>query len=131
MQIRPELTPENTGFWTGGAKGELRITFCDACNHAIHPPELTCPVCLGRDTTPRAVTGNGTIYSFTINRQKWAPDMVVPFALAVVDLDDAPGVRITAKLVGVDVDAVKIGDPVEVLFEQNGDVWIPQFRPRD
>lgn len=130
MRILPELTPENTAFWTGGERGELRITFCEACDRAIHPPELTCPVCLDRKTTLRAVTGTGTIYSFTINRQQWAPDMVVPFALAVVDLDDAPGVRITARLIEVDLDAVAIGDRVEVLFEQCGTIWFPLFRPQ-
>ena len=45
MRPLPELTPENTAFWTGGAQGELIIAFCGDCDHAIHPPQLVCPKC--------------------------------------------------------------------------------------
>ena len=37
MPALPELTPENTAFWTGGERGELRIAFCADCERAIHP----------------------------------------------------------------------------------------------
>lgn len=129
MRIFPELTPENTPFWTGGEKGELRIAHCDACDHAIHPPELVCPVCLSRTVTPRASAGTGTIVSWTVNRQPWAPDMLVPFALAIVELDGEPGVRITARVVDCDIDALAIGDRVAVTFEEEGGIWFPLFRP--
>lgn len=127
-RIHPELTPENTPFWTGGARGELMITHCDACDHAIHPAQVVCPKCLS-STSPRAAIGTGTIVARTINRQQWSADMAVPFALAVVELDDEPGVRITARVVDVDVEAVRIGDRLQVAFEQDGDIWFPMFRP--
>lgn len=127
-RIRPEMTPENTPFWTGGARGELMITHCDACDHAIHPAQVVCPKCLS-STTPRAATGTGTIIARTVNRQQWSADMVVPFALAVVELDGEPGVRITARVVDVDVEAVRIGDRLQVAFEQDGEIWFPMFRP--
>ena len=31
----PELTAENTAFWTGGERGELMIALCDACGKAV------------------------------------------------------------------------------------------------
>src|SRR3546814_7412681 len=37
MRPLPELTTENTAFWTVGAQGRLMIAFCGACRHAIHP----------------------------------------------------------------------------------------------
>src|SRR5882762_10001192 len=67
MRLLPELTTENTPFWTGGARGELMIMHCEQCDHAIHPPELVCPICLSRTVAPRAAKGTGSIYSVTVN----------------------------------------------------------------
>jgi hypothetical protein len=131
IRILPELTPENTPFWTGGERGELMIAHCDACDHAIHPPELICPKCLSRSVTPRAAAGTGVIHSYTINHQAWLPNLPVPYALAVVDLDGEPGVRLTAQLLDVDPDSVAIGQKVRVSFVQAEDVWIPQFQRVD
>lgn len=78
MALLPELTPENTAFWTGGERGELMIAHGDACDHAIHPPQLICPICRGRSVTARPPKGTGRIYSYTINCQKWLPDLAVP-----------------------------------------------------
>ena len=124
----PEITEENAAFWSGGARGELLIVHCDACDHAIHPPQLLCPRCLSRQVTPRSARGTGIIYSFTINYQPWMPGLAVPYVLVVVDLDGEPGVRLTAELVDVDPSSVAIGQPVTVGFVADRDCWIPQFR---
>lgn len=129
MRTLPTITPENEAFWTGGARGELMIVHCDPFDHPIHPPELTCPTCLSRDVTARPALGTGVIHSFTINRQKWAEDMDVPFALGLVDLDGEAGVRLTARLVDCDIEAIRIGDRVSVRFEEDRGCWIPVFRP--
>ena len=65
--------------------------------------------------------------TFTVNHQAWAPGMDVPFVLARVAVDGAPGVILTTNIVNCPVDAVDIGDRVRVTFEQHEDVWIPLF----
>jgi len=129
MRPLPLLTAENREFWTGGAHGKLKICFCNSCERAIHPPQLVCPTCLSLDVGSRAVTGTGTVYSFTVNYQPWYPEMAVPFALAVVDVDGAPGVRVTAQVTDTDPEAVRIGDKVQVGFRQIDDIWLPQWKP--
>ena len=129
MRPLPELTAENTAFWTGGAEGKLMIAFCKDCAAAIHPPQLVCPKCWCETIESRAVAGTGTVYSYTVNHQPWAPDMAVPFALAVVDLDDAPGVRVTAEVVNVDPETVAIGHRMRISFLNLGDIWLPQWEP--
>lgn len=125
----PELTPENTPFWTGGARGELMIAHCNACDHSIHPPQVVCPRCLSDDVAPRAAQGSGTIYARTINRHAWSPEIAVPYVIAVIDLDGEPGVRITARMVDCEPEAVAIGDRVKVRFEEDRGIWVPVFAP--
>lgn len=125
MRALPELTPENTAFWTGGERGELMIAFCDACAHAIHPPQLICPKCLSQQVAARPVAGTGTVYTFTVNHQPWLPGMAVPFAIAVVDVDGAPGVRVTAQVRGGDPESIAIGQRMQVGFEHHEDIWLP------
>jgi uncharacterized OB-fold protein len=124
----PAVTAETEAFWTGGADGHLHITACNACDHRIHPPQRICPKCLSRDVAARPASGKATIATYTINRQAWMPGLAVPYAVGIVELDDQPGVRILARIIADDVDAVKIGAAVEVAFEANGDVFVPVFK---
>ncbi len=128
MRPLPKLNSDNRDFWTGGELGELRIVCCDDCHGFIHPPRPVCRHCLSDNVAPKAVSGTGVVDTFTINHQKWHPKMDVPFVIARVALDDAPGVYLTTNIVGCEVDEVNIGDRVEVVFEQQDDVFIPLFK---
>jgi uncharacterized OB-fold protein len=123
----PRLDADNRAFWTGGEVGELRILQCQDCQAYIHPPRPLCRHCLSERVAPVAVAGSGVVDTFTVNHQKWFPAMEVPFVIARVALDGAPGVILTTNIVGCEVDAVDIGDKVRVRFEQHGDVWLPLF----
>lgn len=74
-----------------------------------------------------AVSGHARVDTFTINHQVWLPGMEVPFVIARVALDDAPGVFLTTNIVGCPVDDVAFGDPVQVTFLNEEDVWLPLF----
>jgi uncharacterized protein len=67
------------------------------------------------------------IDTYTINHQKWAADMEVPFVIARVSLDDAPGVYLTTNIVGCPVETVDIDQPVQVIFEEQDGIWYPLF----
>lgn len=123
----PRLDPDNRFFWTGGADGVLRFLRCDACETFVHPPRPICPRCLSEALSPAAVAGTGVVDSYTINRQKWHPALDVPYVIARVDIDGAPGVFLTTNIVGCDPEVVEIGDRVRVRFEQQDDVWLPLF----
>jgi uncharacterized OB-fold protein len=123
----PRLEPINRPFWTGGAEGELRICHCRDCDLWIHPPQPVCRRCLSENVGPEAVPGTGVVDTFTVNHQAWAPGQDVPFVLARVALDGAPGVYLTTNIVGCAPEAVDSGDKVRVVFEQDEDVWLPMF----
>lgn len=123
----PRLTEENRFFWTSGADGRLRFMRCNDCDTFIHPPYPVCRSCLSENVAPQAVPGTGEIHSFTINHQKWNPELEVPYVIARVAVDGAPGVLLTTNIVGSPVDSVDIGDRVRVTFEQQGDIYYPLF----
>jgi uncharacterized OB-fold protein len=126
-RAQPRLDADNRAFWTGGAAGELRITRCRDCSTFIHPPRPVCRNCLSENVAPEAVPGTGVIDTFTVNYQKWHPALEVPYVIARVALDGAPGVYLTTNIVGSPVEEVDIGDRVRVKFEQHGEVYLPLF----
>jgi len=123
----PRLDPDNRPFWTGGADGKLRITQCKDCGTFIHPPRPLCRHCLSENIAPEAVAGTGVVDTFTVNHQAWYPGLEVPYVIARVAIDGAPGVFLTTNIVGCPVDEVDIGDRVRVKFEQQGEIYLPLF----
>jgi uncharacterized protein len=65
--------------------------------------------------------------TFTVNHQKWHPALEVPFVIARVAIDGAPGVYLTTNIVGCPVEDVEIGDRVSVKFLQQGEIYLPLF----
>jgi uncharacterized OB-fold protein len=123
----PEVTPDNEHFWHGGEDGKLVFSRCRACASFVHPPAPVCPKCLGRELVPETVSGLGTVVACTTNHKAWVPGDEVPYVIAIVELDEQPGLRLTSNVVGCAPDRVRIGMRVRVRFEAHGDVWIPLF----
>jgi uncharacterized OB-fold protein len=125
----PAITPENAAFWRGGESGRLLIARCADCGLYIHPPRPVCRNCLSRNVGPAHISGEGTIATYTVNHQAWRPGMRVPYVVAIVELDEQSGLRLTTNIVNVAPDAVRIGQRVRVVFERQDDVWLPFFEP--
>lgn len=125
----PKLDKLNRFFWTSGADGVLRFQRCQDCGHWLHPPGVVCPHCLGSTLVPEPVSGLGTIEALTINCQPWLPGQQVPYAIAIVGLDEAPGVRLTTNIVSAPLESLRIGQRVRVVFEACEDVHLPMFTP--
>jgi len=127
----PRLDAINRAFWTGGADNELRLMRCRDCEGFFHPPRPLCRNCLSENVSPQAVAGTGVIDTFTINYQKGHPAMEVPFVIARVAIDGAPGVILTTNIVNCTLEDVDIGDRVRVTFLQQDDVYLPLFEKID
>jgi hypothetical protein len=124
---KPKLDADNRAFWTGGAEGKLMLFRCHDCSSFIHPPSALCRHCLSENVGPEAVAGTGLVDTYTINYQAWAPGMDVPFVIARVAVDGAPGVYLTTNIINCPVDAVDVGDKVRVTFEQQEEIYYPLF----
>jgi uncharacterized OB-fold protein len=129
FRVLPRLTDDNRHFWTGGEHGELRVLRCQSCGFWIHPPAPVCPNCLGKQIEPEPTSGRATVVTYTINFQPWYPNLDPPYAIAMVELDEQPLLRLTTNIVSCGVADVHIGMKVHVVFEQHDDVWLPFFEP--
>jgi uncharacterized OB-fold protein len=125
----PALTPENAFFWQAGAAGVLRFMRCQPCGHYIHPPLPICPRCKSREVRDEPVSGKARVLTFTINRHAWEQGLEAPYVIAIVDIDEQPGLRLTTNIVNCSVGEVCIGMRVRVLFDHREDVWLPLFEP--
>ncbi len=133
FRILPAVTPENEHFWRGGADGELRILRCSDCGYWIHPPGPVCPNCLSRNVAPQATAGVATVHTFTVNHQAWIPTLDPPYVVAIVELPEQEGLRLTTNIVGIPPEDVTFDMAVRVTFEEYADgdesVWLPFFEP--
>lgn len=127
-RVLPSLDEPSAFFWTSGADGRLRFLRCSACSYFIHPPAPYCPRCGGRDAAPEAVAGRGKLYSYTVNHQPWDGTSEV-YIIGVVVMDEQSDLRMLTNLVDVTPDDVRIGMPMEVVFEDHPPVYLPLFRP--
>jgi uncharacterized OB-fold protein len=127
FRLLPRVDDTNRFFWTSGADGRLRFLRCEDCGRLFHPPSPRCPYCLSADVVPHAVSGRGTVHSFTVNHQQWIPgsDSYVIGLVAIVEQAD---VRLMTNLVDCEPDDTLIGREVEVVFEEQDDVFLPLFR---
>lgn len=81
----------------------------------------------------RDVSGKATLSAFTVNHRFGFPDLPPPYVVAQVAIVEDPRVRLTTNIVDCDPDDLKLGQVVEVTFQQLGDgagtVWLPVFTP--
>lgn len=124
----PQITPENEFFWTSGAEGTLRFQRCCDCGHYLHPPSPRCPQCLSEDIRTEPVSGRARVAARTLNHHPWHPAFPPPYLLAIVEIEEAPYVRLTTQIVDCAPEEVQIGSPVRVVFHQQGPAFLPMFQ---
>ena len=75
------------------------------------------------------MTGEGTLYSFTIARRPTAPQFAgeEPQYIAVVELNE--GVRLNSVLTDVNEADIQVGMKVAPVFHREGDATLLYFKP--
>jgi uncharacterized OB-fold protein len=119
-------------FWDAAQEHRLVACRCANCGAFRMPPTPFCPECHSQEIDWRELSGEGTVFSYTIVPRAIVPEMKghLPYVPALIDLDGAPGARLISNIVGVPVDTIKVGMRVSVVFEERSDgVAVPRFRP--
>jgi len=106
--------PEFEAFWRGLQHGRLDFPYCEACGRFHWYPMKFCPHCGSRDIVWRSVRGDGIIYSWTVIRHPFDQKFLekLPYAVALVEFPDAPGVRLVTNIAAADVERIAIGTRV-------------------
>jgi uncharacterized OB-fold protein len=84
------------------------------------------------ELSPEQVSGAATLYSYTVVMQAFHPWFVdrIPYVLAVVELAEEPGLRITTNIVDCPEEDLAVGLPVEAVFTEVAEgLTLPLFRP--
>jgi hypothetical protein len=119
----PAVSQETEAYWDAAAKGKLLVRKCTACGQAHHYPRTICPFCFSDKTEWVESKGVGTIYSYSVMRR--AP---VPYAIAYVTLAEGP--TMMTNIVDCDLDGIKIGQKVKLVFKPTeGGPPVPCFAP--
>ena len=101
MAYLPELaslTPDvhTREFWDWCTRRELRFQRCDACGRFRQPPRPGCPHCGAAAATWARVAGRARLFTHTVVHHAAFPALTarVPYNVAIVGFDGAPGVRL-------------------------------------
>lgn len=130
---RPLPVPDidSRPYWEAAKRHRLMLLRCRACGQYLFPPRPACGRCHGTGLVWTELSGRGTVYTYTIMHDTLVRGLTPPYVVALVEPEEAPGVRITSNILDCPPDEVHIGMPVEVCFEEVTDeVTLPQFRPR-
>jgi uncharacterized protein len=141
--MMPEVTERRTvpvadrdslPYWAALAAGRFVLQRCAQCGRWTWPPRPICSGCHGDQLTWEAPSGTGTVYSWVVTHQPYAPDLarIVPYTIALVRIDEQDDILIPGRFVsegkihqGLPVRAV-----AEPVSEEVGVLnWEPAIQP--
>lgn len=121
---------ESRPYWEAAREHRLSVPRCNQCGSFFFPPRPRCPGCMSKDVAWVDLSGRGTVYTYCVNHDTLVPGIDPPYVVAVVELEEQPGLRVVTNIVDAAPKDVRIGLPVTVTFQDvNGTVTLPQFRP--
>lgn len=124
----PVPGPLSAPYWEGTRIGELRYQRCDDCGAANFGPGLRCATCRSDRIRWTTSAGLGRVYSWTVVWRPQTPAFTVPYAPAIVRLDE--GYDMVSALVGCTPDDIVEGLAVAVEFHAlTDDIRLPFFGP--
>jgi len=120
----PAMNPGDEPYFQAAAEGKLLIKKCNACGEVHHYPRALCPFCFSEKVEWVQAKGTGEIYTYSVTR-RGGP---VPYCIAYVTLDEGP--KMMTNIVDTDLDTIKCGQKVKVVFKKTeGGASVPVFTP--
>ena len=109
-------------YWEAARAGRLLLKQCADCGKTHYYPRPLCPFCMSANTEWLEASGDGSIYSWSVERRG-----TPPYAIAFVSLPEGP--TLLTNIVDCDLDALAIGQRVKLAFETRDEQPVPVFRP--
>jgi uncharacterized protein len=116
----PVMNPGDEIYFAAAKEGRLLVKRCPNCGKSHHYPRAMCPFCWSDAVEWTEASGKGTIYTYSIMRRG------TPYCIAYVGLQEGP--RIMSNIVDCDLEKIRIGQQVQVVFKPTEGGWaIPMF----
>ncbi|MCU1344388.1 MAG: hypothetical protein JWL70_654 [Acidimicrobiia bacterium] len=134
VEVPPQPIPneDTLGFWEAMENGRVDVCRCQDCRLWLQPPLERCPQCWG-ETSFERITGDGIIHAFIVVYQPAIPGYrdQLPYAVGLVELVEQPGLRLPARIVGIDPTEVRVGQRVTAQIDDlpGGPYKVAVFRP--
>jgi len=114
-------------FYRGLEAEQVLVQKCGRCGALRNPPSPACPECRSLEWDMLALSGEGTVHSFTVHHHPPLPGFATPHPVVLADM--AEGIRLVGAMDGTAPDEIRIGMPVRFEFLRRGDVAAFRFRP--
>lgn len=115
-------------YWDACADGKLVYLRCDDCGQILERPSTVCGGCIGRSLRWVESAGTGELYSWTVVWRPQHPAFQVPYAPAIVAMDE--GWYHIAAVIGCEADELTAGMRLQVEFHPATDgITLPYYRP--
>lgn len=131
--LMPTVTPdpEDEEWWAACARRELTVPICSSCGASRFPISPICPRCYAPDMQLTSVSGNGRIFSYTVQYNAPFPVLaeICPYNIAIIELDDEARTHIVSNVVGASPEELAVDAAVAVVWEQDAaGMTLPRFR---
>lgn len=125
----PLLRGMTKEFYDHCKNGELRFQRCTDCGKWRHVPREMCAKCGSWNWEWARSSGRGELFTWTVVQRVMHPAFPddVPYAPAVIQMQE--GVRLVSWVIDCPPEELKMGMPVEVVFDAVTDeVTLPRFK---
>lgn len=124
----PEPGRLSMPYWQAAARGELVFQRCVPCGSVPMKPVSVCAECGSRDLAWQPSAGLGSLYSWTVVGRPQTPAFIVPYAPAIVRMDE--GWWLMSSVIGCAPGDLADGLRLAVEFHPVSDVLrLPYVRP--
>jgi uncharacterized OB-fold protein len=117
----PDISdPMTAKFWAAARNRRLVLPRCGNCAYLQWPPEKMCPECQHTERVWEEFPAKGTLWSYAVYHRALDPAFAeqIPYVVGLIELDAG---RKMYGLMTDDASAVRIGQPVEGVFEDVND----------
>ena len=129
MRPLPQTDGPDRPFWQALRRREVQVQRCGSCGTHRFPATRYCAHCRSDVSEWVVVAPSGTLETWCVFHRPYFEGLPVPYTVIQVRLDC--GVRVFANPAGVKNDKLRIGMPVEAVFEDvTGDVTLLMFKPK-
>jgi uncharacterized OB-fold protein len=125
----PNVDGPDRPFWQALRQREVHVQRCSNCSMSRFPATRFCPHCRSETFAWHAVAATGIVETWCVFHRAYFDGLDVPYTVIQVRLDC--GVRLFSNPVGVAPTVLRIGLPVEAVFEDiTPQITLLKFRPR-